>query len=201
VLSICGNKLHTTLKLVRHGVPTPRTYIAFSGEEVVKISNKLGYPVVLKPIIGSWGRLLAKVGDEDSLISILEHRVHLHNPIYKIFYVQEYIRKPGRDIRVLTIGDRVPAAIYRVSKNWRTNTALGGRAVKVEINDELRELALKASKAIGGGILGIDVLEDSERGMLVNEVNAVVEFKNTVRATGVDISSIIVDYLVEEAKR
>ncbi len=200
-LTLCSNKLQTTLRLAKNGIPVPETYIAFTKEQASKIPRKLGYPIVLKPILGSWGRLLAKVNDDDALSAVFEHRDYMYNPIYKIYYIQEYINKPGRDIRVFTIGDEVPVAIYRVSKHWKTNTALGGKAVKAEVTDELRDLAFKTSKAIGGGILGIDILEDPKRGFLVNEVNAVIEFRNTVRVTGVKLQSLIVGYLIKEARR
>ncbi len=200
-LIVTGNKLYTTMKLIAHNIPTPRTLFAFTKETALKAAEKLGYPLVVKPIIGSWGRLIAKVSDKDSLESILEHREYMQNPQYKIYYLQEYVRKPGRDLRIFAIGDSVPLGIYRVSSYWKTNTALGGKAVCAKINNELEELTLKAAKAVGGGVLGVDIFEDPMRGYLVDEVNGVTEYRNTVRVCGKDVSKMIVNYLVEVAKK
>ena len=200
-LIVTGDKLYTTMKLVSHNIPTPRTLFAFTKDTAIKAAEKLGYPVVIKPIIGSWGRLIAKAYDRDTLESIIEHREYMHNPQYKIHYIQEYINKPGRDLRIFAIGDKVPLGIYRVSQYWKTNTALGGKAVCAELNDEMVELTLKAARAVGGGVLGVDIFEDSERGYLVDEVNGVTEYKNTVRVCGKDVSKMIVNYVVEVARK
>ncbi len=200
-LITCGDKLLTSAALRRHGIPTPRTMIAFSREAVHHAASKLGYPVVLKPLIGSWGRLVARADDPEELDELVEHREALPNPWNRIHYVQEYINKPGRDIRIFTVGDEVPVAIYRISENWKTNTALGGKAEPLKVPPELEDLALRAARAVGGGVLGIDVLEDPSRGYLVSEVNGVVEFKNTVRVTGYDLPGKIVEYAISQARR
>ncbi len=198
----CGDKLLTSLLLAKHGVPTPRTYVAFSRAKALEAAEELGYPVVVKPVIGSWGRLVARADSRESLESILEHRELLGPAYYKVHYIQEYVRKPLRDIRVFVIGDDVPVAIYRVnSSHWKTNTALGARAEPAPVTEELRELALRAAEAVGGGVLGIDVFEDPERGLLVNEVNANSDFKNTERVTGFNMARAIVEYAVSLAKR
>lgn len=201
VSAICGNKLLTTLKLLQHNVPTPKTIVAFSVETALEAVKRLGYPSILKPIYGSWGRLVAPLNDPQSAKAIFENRTVMH-PLYQIYYIQEYIKRPSRDIRAFVIGDEVPVAIYRVSKKgeWRTNTSLGGKALPCPVTEELRELCLKAAEAVGGGILGIDLMEDREKGLVVHEVNHVIEFRNTVPVTGVNIPAYIVDYLVEVAK-
>jgi len=202
VSAICGNKLLTTLRLLKHGVPTPRTTVAFDVEAALRAVEVLGYPSILKPVYGSWGRLVAILKDPQSAKAIFENRAVMH-PLYQIYYVQEYVRRPPRDIRAFVIGEEVPVAIYRVSGSgdWRTNTSLGGRAVPCKVTEELRDLCLRAAEAVGGGILGVDLMEDERRGLVVHEVNHVVEFRNTVPATGVNIPAYIVDYLVEVAKR
>ena len=198
---ICGNKLLTSLKLVESGIPTPRTVIAFSQEEALKAVEELGYPAILKPIHGSWGRLVAPLKDPLSTKAILEAREMLH-PIHQIYYIQEMVKRPPRDIRSFVIGDEVAAAIYRIApqNEWRTNTSRGGKAVKCEISEELEELSLKVSEAFGGGILGIDLME-SPNGLLVHEVNHVIEFRNTVPVTGVNIPELILKYLINLVRR
>ena len=198
---ICGNKLLTTLKLIKEGIPVPKTIIAFSREGALNAAEELGYPAILKPIHGSWGRLVAPLRDPLSAKAILETREML-NPIHQIYYVQEMVKRPPRDIRSFVIGEELVTAIYRIApeKEWRTNTSRGGKAKKCLITNELEDLSLKAAKAVGGGILGIDLMESPD-GLLVHEVNHVIEFRNTVPATGVNIPKLIVEYIVNLVKR
>ncbi|RLG50273.1 MAG: lysine biosynthesis protein LysX [Thermoproteota archaeon] len=196
VIANCYNKLVTTAKLLESGVPAPRTAIAFSLEGAYKAAEEVGYPVVVKPVNGSWGRLVSLAQDEEELRTILEHREAIPSPFYRIHYIQEFIRKPGRDIRAFATEDRLVTAVYRVAAHWITNTARGARAEKAELTSELEEIAVKAARAVGGGFLGVDIAEDSERGLLVLEVNSVTEFRNAARVTGVDIAKEIVEYAI-----
>ena len=189
------NKLWTATILARAGIKIPKTIIAFSEESCYKSAQLLGYPIVVKPIDGSWGRLIAMARDDEELRSVLEHRTYIPNPAMKVHMIQEYVKKPGRDIRVFVVGDETPAAIYRVSNHWITNTARGGKAVAAKIDSELGEVALKTAKLLGIEVAGIDIFEDPERGYVVNEVNAIPEFKNTVAATGVQLHKKIMEYI------
>jgi len=196
----CGDKVLTTLALTKHKVPSPITYIAFTPEEAIQAIEKIGYPAVLKPATGSWGRLLSKVNDKETAESILEHKVVLGSYHHSVFYIQEYINKPERDIRAFVVGDEVIGAIYRSSPHWITNTARGGVASNCPLTDEISELCLKAAEAVGGGVVAIDLLEDRGK-LLVNEVNYTMEFKNSIAPTGVNIPGKVVDYVIEVAKR
>lgn len=195
------NKLWTASILARAGIKIPRTAIAFSEESCYKSAQLLGYPIVVKPIDGSWGRLIAMARDDEELRAILEHRTYIPNPTMKVHMVQEYVKKPGRDIRIFVVGDETPAAIYRISDHWITNTARGGKAVAAKIDAELSELALKTARLIGIEVAGIDIFEDPERGYVVNEINAVPEFKNTVAATGVQLHRNIMEYIKNQVRR
>lgn len=196
VADVCGNKLVTSSQLVKHGVPTTRIKVAFTPESALQAIEELGYPVVMKPAIGSWGRLLSKINDREAAEAVLEHKEILGSYHHSIFYIQEYIHKPGRDIRAFVIGDETIAAIYRHSEHWITNTARGGQATNCPVTPELDRLCVAAAKAVGGGIVGVDLLEDPERGYLVNEVNYTIEFRNSIVSTGVDIPNRIVDYVL-----
>lgn len=196
VAEICGNKLLTTSALFRHGVPSPRTLVAFTTESALRAIEEMGYPVVLKPAIGSWGRLLSKINDREAAETVLEHKQILGSYHHSIFYIQEYIRKPGRDIRAFVVGDETICAIYRDSEHWITNTARGGHAMNCPVTPELNAIAVAAAKAVGGGVLAVDVLEDPNRGYLVSEVNYTMEFRNSIAPTGVDIPNRILDYVV-----
>ena len=199
VADVCGNKLLTTMRLIRDGVPSPRTRLAFTPESALAAVEELGYPAVLKPLVGSWGRLISKVNDRDAAESILEHKDVLGTYIHSIYYIQEYVPKPGRDIRAFVVGDETIGAIYRYSDHWITNTARGGKATKCEVTAELDDLCVRAAKAVGGGVVAIDVLEAPE-GLLVNEVNYTMEFRNSIDTTGVNIPGRVVDYALAVAK-
>ncbi len=195
----CGDKILTSLALARAGVPQPRVRVAFTPESALEAIEEMGYPVVLKPATGSWGRLMARVNDRYTAEAILEHKSTLGGVQHSIFYIQEYVEKPGRDIRAFVVGDETICAIERRSDHWITNTARGGRAANFPVTDELNELCVRAARAVGGGVLAVDVFE-SERGLLVNEVNYTMEFRNSIAPTGVDIPARIVDYVVQVAE-
>lgn len=199
VAEVCGDKLATNLHLSEAGVPTPRARVAFTPESALVAIEELGYPAVLKPAVGSWGRLLARVNDREAAEAILEHKATLGTYHHSIFYVQEHIQKPGRDLRAFVVGDEVVAAIARHSEHWITNTAKGSVVSGYPVTDELREVSLAAARAVGGGILAVDLFE-SERGLLVCEVNYTMEFKNSIEPTGVNIPARVVDYLLEVAE-
>jgi len=201
VAEACGDKLITTTLLAKSGVPQPHSRVAFTPESALETIEAMGYPVVLKPVIGSWGRLLAKVNDRDTAEAILEHKAVLGSVQHSVFYIQEYIKKPGRDIRAVVVGDKVITAIYRKSAHWITNTARGGEGELCPVTPELEEVSLKAAQAVGGGVLAVDVIEHPERGMLVNEVNHTMEFHTVQPLSGIDIADTIVGYAVNVAQR
>jgi [lysine-biosynthesis-protein LysW]--L-2-aminoadipate ligase len=200
VADICGNKLLTTMRLIRDGVPSPRTRVAFTPESALVAAEELGYPVVMKPLVGSWGRLISKVNDREAAEAILEHKDVLGTYMHSIYYVQEYVPKPGRDIRAFVVGDETIAAIYRYSEHWITNTARGGKATKCVVTPELNDVCVRAARAVGGGVVAIDVLEGAE-GLLVNEVNYTMEFRNSIDTTGVNIPAKVVDFVLAAAAR
>ena len=192
-----GDKLFASLKLSKK-VPVPEWRAALSEKGAKHVSGEIGYPLVTKPVFGSWGRLLAKVNDDDALEAVLEHRKWMKNPLYGIHYLQEFVEKPGRDIRSIVIGGEFTTAMYRYSDHWITNAAKGAKG-KVCEDEEVKELSIKAWEVFGEGALAIDIFE-SEKGLVVNEVNPNMEFKNAARVTGVDIAGKLVEYAVEVAK-
>lgn len=194
-VDLCSDKLLTTQALLRAGVASPRTLLAFTPESALVAIERLGYPCVLKPVVGSWGRLLARVNDRDAAEAILEHKETLGSYQHGIFYVQEYVNKPARDIRAFVVGDRTIAAIYRQSAHWITNTARGATATNCPITPALDRACVDAAHAVGGGILAIDLVE-SERGLLVIEVNATMEFRNSIAPTGVDIPAAVIEHTI-----
>ncbi len=196
VAAVCGNKFSTTNALVRDGVPTPRTFLAFTPSSALEAIEEIGYPVVLKPAVGSWGRLISKVNDREAAETVLEHKSILGSYHHSIFYIQEYIDKPQRDIRTFVVGDETICGIYRTSEHWITNTARGGRASNCPITPEIDALSLAAARAVGGGVVAVDILERRNGELLVNEVNYTMEFRNSIDTTGVDIPDKMVDYVL-----
>jgi [lysine-biosynthesis-protein LysW]---L-2-aminoadipate ligase len=199
VAEVCGNKLLTSTALVREGVPTPRTVIAFTPEAALRAIEEIGYPVILKPPIGSWGRLLSKVNDRDAAEALLEHKEILGSFHHSTFYIQEYVEKPGRDIRAFVVGDETICAIYRYSKHWITNTARGGISDNCPVTPEMDAMCRAAARAVGGGVLAIDLVETGGSFQVI-EVNYTMEYRNSIAPTGVNIPGRIVDYTLQVAE-
>jgi [lysine-biosynthesis-protein LysW]---L-2-aminoadipate ligase len=193
--TVCGNKLFAHMELQKAGVKTPKAFSAFSEESAIAALDNLGYPAVIKPTIGSWGRLIALLRDRDAANAVIEDREHMF-PIYQVYYFEELVSRPPRDIRAIVIGDTVVAAIYRYSGpgEWKTNMALGGHAETCPLTNELEDICIKATKAVEGQIVGVDLMESREHGLIVHEINNTTEFRNTVRVTGVDIPGLMVDF-------
>ena len=190
----CGDKYITSQILARNGIPTPRVLMAFDEESALRAIEAMGYPCVLKPVVGSWGRLLAKVENREMAESLIEHKATL-GVNHQVFYIQEYINKPGRDIRAFVVGDEAICAIYRSSENWITNTARGGVATNCPVTDEIEELCQRAARAVGGGLLALDLFE-TENGLTINEINHTMEFRNSITTTGVNIPQKMVEYVL-----
>ncbi len=200
VTNTCGDKLLTTLALTDAGVPSPRTIAAFNAEGAVRAADELGYPVVIKPCVGSWGRMVGRLNDRDALEAVLEHKLALGGPQHGVIYLQELVHKPDRDIRAFVVGGQTIAAIMRHSAHWITNTARGGRAEGLEVTPELDDICRRAARAVGGtehSLLAIDLLECPQRGLMVCEVNSTMEFRNSIDTTGVDIPGRIIDHVLE----
>jgi len=200
VANNCGNKMITSLLLKKHNVPTPKTYFTFSSEAALENLEKIGYPMVIKPVVGSWGRGVMPLKDRDTADAIIEVRELNDGPLDRIYYLQEMVNRPPRDIRVIVVGDQVVAAMYRTSSgSFKTNIAVGGEPVACEITKELEDVCMKAAKAVGGGILGVDVMEDKKRGLVVHEVNNTVEFKGLAKVVKKDIPKEMIDFAIKSA--
>ena len=201
IAAICEDKFVTSLVLQKANVPTPDFAVVFNSIQALETIKEMGgFPVVIKPALGSWGRLLAKVNDVDALEAILEHKDVLGSPHQKSFYIQKYVKKPGRDIRAFVIDRETICAIYRDSSHWITNTARGGTTSNCPISKEITDISIKASDAVGGGILSMDIFETDD-GLQINEINHTTEFKNSEKPTNTSISGAIVDYCIKVIKK
>ena len=191
-----GNKLFTHMLLQKAGVATPDATVAFSKDSALEALEKNGFPKIIKPTVGSWGRMVSKINDMDAAEGIIDGREAMY-PIHQVHFLEEFVERPPRDIRVIVIGDNVAAGIYRNSGdgNWKTNTHLGGSAEICEISNELEDMCIKAKDAVYGDIVGIDLMESKDKGMVVHEINNTTEFRNVVRVTGVDIPKLMLEYV------
>ncbi len=196
---LCDDKAENSLVLEAAGIPSPRTLIAFDVDSAIRACETVGYPAVLKPVTGSWGRLLARVNGPEQARTILEQKRDLGSFHHAIFYVQEYIEKPGRDIRAYVVGDRVLAASYRSAQHWVTNAARGAQSAPCPITPDIEELALRSCAAVGARLAGVDLIETAD-GLKVVEVNTGGEFKGLMSTTDVDIAGAIVEEAVETAR-
>ena len=202
IANTCGNKMITSMLLKKNNIQTPKTYFSFSAESAMENFEKVGYPLVIKPIIGSWGRSVMPIKDKDTADAIIENRQVTDGPQDRIYYLQEMIDRPPRDIRVITVGDQAVAAMYRKSSGgFKTNIALGAEPEICKITNEIEELCLNASKAVGGGILGIDLMEDKNRGLVVHEVNNTVEFKGLVKVAEKNIPKEMIDFAINYIRK
>ena len=200
-LLVGHDKLLTYTLLARYGVRIPKTIVALDGVELEEVVGSVEYPAIVKPPVGSWGRLVSIAKSPEALRQIYSHRVEMEAPQFRVHIIQ----KPatlGRDIRCLTIKGEVVACMERRGPpgDWRSNAALGGEAVHFKPTGEIVELAVKASEAIGAEIAGVDIVYDSE-GFYVNEVNVVPEFKALMKASGINIAKHIADYVVSIARK
>jgi len=188
--------------LAKAGILTPKTYVALSSDSVGEAAEALGFPVVMKPFIGSWGRMVSLAKDRHTLDTIVELKEAIQNPIEHMYYLQEYVKRPPRDIRAIVAGDEIVAAVYRNAHpdEWRTNVARGATTTAFRPDKELREIVLKAAELVGGGVLGVDAMESKE-GYMIHEVNNTVEFKGAQAASKTKIAKKIVEYVIGSAKR
>lgn len=196
-----GNKLFTHTILRNAGIPTPSVSVAFSKDAALDALDSLGYPRVIKPTVGSWGRMVTKLNNRESAEGIIEAREKMY-PIYQVHFMEEFVQRPPRDIRAIVIGDSVAGAIYRNSteENWKTNTHLGGTAEICKVTKDLEEICIKAKDAIGGQIVGVDLMESKDKGLVVHEINNTTEYRNVARVTGVDIAAKILEYALNSGK-
>ena len=201
VVAVCGDKVATSAALARRGLPTPRTLVAFTPEAALRGVEELGYPVVIKPAVGSWGRMVSRLNDRDAAEAVLEHKRALGSAADSVYYLQEHVDKPGRDIRSFVVGGETICAIYRESEHWITNTARGGHASNCPVTAEIDRLSRGAADAVGGGMVAVDLLESRDGRLLISEVNHTMEFRNSIDTTGVDIPGRMADHVLALAAR
>ncbi len=203
IMNVCGNKLLTSLFLKKHNIATPKTYISFSHDAALEYIEKIGYPLVIKPVIGSWGRGMALLKDKDTVDALIDVRKTRDDPNDRIYYLQEFVKRPPRDIRVITAGENILAAMYRKSagNNLRTNIARGASPELCKVTNDIEDICTKTSKVMGKCILGIDIMEDEKKGLVVHEINNTVEFSGLMTVTNTNIPKEIIKFVLNLTRK
>ena len=193
VLELTGDKWATSLMLSKSGIPTPNTSVSFTQRGAVESVERIGFPIVSKPLSGSWARMVSKCNDIEALEAVMEHKAFMNGKA-KINYLQEFVEKPGRDLRIFILGEQAICGITRNSEHWITNTARGATTANLELTEEMHRICSEIGRAIPNSILAIDLME-SEDGLVVHEINGTMEFRNSIETTGVNIPARILQFI------
>jgi [lysine-biosynthesis-protein LysW]--L-2-aminoadipate ligase len=196
-IETCNDKGLQALLFAQHNIPHPVSLHAYSYEQVRKAVSELGWPAVVKPVSGSWGRGVTKMTDQECVDAWIGGRESA-DTAGKLFpvLVQAYIDKPGHDLRVVVVGRTPVVAIQRVSADWRTNTHLGAEVLRVDITDEIEKRCAQVVDVLGDGFYGVDLVEDRSTGeLMVLEVNANPEFARSSAKHGVNVAGHLAAYV------
>jgi len=191
-LELASDKFLTSILLEKFNIPTPKTIICEDPHDALQMYEELGRDVIIKPLFGSKGIGISRLNDrgfaENVIISL--------GQLNEVFYLQEFIEHYNRDIRILVIGNKAIAGMYRISDNWKTNIYAGARMESIELTKELKSLAVKSAKAVKTEIAGVDIIE-SENGHYVLEVNSIPGFTALQKVTDFNIPEKIISYFLE----
>lgn len=171
------------------GLPVPPTWVGESARAALSAFEQLGGDVVVKPLFGSEGRGLIRIGE----FEVARRVFHALERVGSVLYLQAFLPNPGQDLRVFVLGNRILGAIRRFAPggDWRTNVAVGGRAEACRPGPDLERLALRAAGAVGARMAGVDLLIDRGGSPFVLEVNAVPGWRALAGASGVDVAVAI----------
>lgn len=194
-LEIASDKFLTSIFLEKYQIPTPKTVICEDPHKALEAFDELGGDCVLKPLYGSKGIGITRLNDK----GFAENIIYSLSQVNQVFYLQEFVEHYNRDIRILVLGNKVVAGMYRVGNDWKTNIYAGARAESIEITNELKSLAIKAAEITKTEIAGVDIIE-SEKGLTVLEVNSIPGFTALQKVTDINIAEEIITYFLENAE-
>lgn len=197
-IKYCQNKYLTSLMLKRKNLPQPRSFIASSSTEVLKIVKNLENPIIFKLLHGGKGTGVALI---NSTIEAEDWLTTLHK-IGRMIYLQEYIpHEKNEDYRLFVLGNEVIGAMRRISKKgWKTNFSLGNQVESMKPDSELTELALRSAKAIYADLCGVDIML-GKNGYQIIEVNQHPGFQGLEKATGKNIAKKIAEFTIKKVKK
>ncbi len=202
--SICGDKVLCSAVLEKAHIPTPKVVVAFSAPSALAATKTIGYPCVIKPPVGSWGRMVCKINDTAAAEAVISLKSHLGHYTDKIYYVQQHIDKPGRDIRVFLVGDEIAYSVYRHASEpsaFLTNLNAGAKPEHFALPANMTEVVHKVGDCLGSGIYGIDLIEDASGGFYVLEVNHAPEFSKASGPKINEVASKIVSFAASRTKQ
>jgi RimK family alpha-L-glutamate ligase len=193
-LEVAIDKYLTLARLAAAGLPVPRTRVAQTAAAAERLRNELGAACVLKPLFGSGGKGLIRLEPGESISA--------GQVPGSVMYLQEFISHPGWDARVLVVGERLFAIRRQAAAGeWRTNLALGGQAEPFELPAEWGNLARRVATAVGGSLVGVDLLPAEDGRVFVLEANAVPAWRGVEAALGEQVSEAIADHLAGQVRR
>lgn len=192
-LEVCVDKFATSSRLTAAGLPTPRTRVSQTARQALAHFAELGSDVVVKPLFGSEGRGMMRITDPE----LMWRTATTLEQLRAVLYVQEFIRHPGWDLRLLVLAGTVLGGMRRVGRDgaWRTNVAQGAASEAWKVSDPERHLALVAAAAVGATFVGVDLLRDEQGRWWVIEVNGVPGWRAFAAATGIDVAQKLLRHL------
>jgi len=193
-LEISSDKFLTSVYLERYKIPTPKTVICENPDEALASFEDLGGDVVIKPLYGSKGIGISRLTDKGFAENVIYSLAELN----QIFYLQEFVEHQNRDIRVLVLGNKAIAGMYRVSDSWKTNIHAGAHMEPIELTKELRTIAIKSAQVTKTEIAGVDIIE-TEKGFQVLEVNSIPGFTALQKVTDINLTSEIIEFFLNNA--
>jgi RimK family alpha-L-glutamate ligase len=185
------DKYYALTILEENGIPIPRTIVAEDPKNALKAFYELGGDIVVKPIFGSRGIGVTRVSDAEVANRIFRSLAFMHH----VLYLQEFIPHGSKDIRAFVVGDRVVAAMNRIANGWKTNVSQGAKSEGINLNNELEDLAVKATVSLGCDIAGVDIMK-GENNYFINEINSQPGFKALQSTTKIDVAKSIIDHVV-----
>jgi len=194
-LEIASDKFLTSVFLEKYQIPTPKTMVCEDPHKALEAFDELGGDCVLKPLYGSKGIGITRLNDK----AFAENVIYSLAQLNQVFYLQEFVEHYNRDIRILVLGDKVIAGMYRVSDDWKTNIYAGAKAEPIELTNILKNLAIKTAKVTKTEIAGVDILE-SESGFTVLEVNSIPGFTALQKVSDINIAEEIINYFLENSE-
>ncbi|MCW4005237.1 MAG: RimK family alpha-L-glutamate ligase [Candidatus Bathyarchaeota archaeon] len=192
----CADKYDIIAVLADSSVPVPRTFATENPLKAAEAFKQLGNDVILKPIFGSRGVGITRINDPEVALTIFK-AISFH---HGVIYLQEFVPHGNSDIRAFVIGDQVVASMKREAADWKTNYSQGARPEPTTLSPDLEELAVKASKAVGCKISGVDIMV-GPNGPKICDVNSQPGWKGLQLVTQVNIADEIINYLLCELKK
>jgi RimK family alpha-L-glutamate ligase len=185
------DKYYTSFLLSDAGIQTPRTLVTEDFTTAMDACREMR-DVVVKPLFGSEGKGMVRICDEESAYRVLR-AWELNRYIY---YIQEYLPHFQKDIRAFVVGEEVVAAMCRRGNDWRTNYSKGAKVEPVDLDPEMKALAVRAAREIGLDYAGVDLLPGENGKIYVVEINSIPGWRGLQTTTDSNIAEKIIAHVL-----